>query len=88
MTRNYKPLKDEQPLYYSTTVENGKIVKHDNDPKHAVYSSQIETIQQRAKLWHDWLAENVSDAYEYGVVKDEVAVKYNDVMQEFMDGIR
>jgi hypothetical protein len=83
---NYTPDKNEKPLYYSTTVENGEIVHHEGDEAYAVYSSQISTIQSRAKLWHEWLTENHPEAYEWGIVNEEAFTEYADIRQQFMDG--
>lgn len=87
--KNFKRNPDEKPYYFSSTVENGKVVKHEGDMAHAVYRSEMEESRRRSDLWHKWLEKNESDAYhEMGVVKDEFYAKHYSVMQAFMDGGR
>lgn len=83
-------INEEQPLYYSSTVENGKVVKHEGDPKYAVYESVINETQRRAGLWHKWVKDNVgNDAYdELGIMNADVHAKYTDVRNQFMNGER
>ena len=87
--KNFKRPENEQPYYYSSTVENGKVIKHDGDLDHAVYKSEVEEIQRRASLWHKWVDKNVPDAYgELGVIKPEVMTEYHYINRQFMDGER
>ena len=87
--KNFKRPENEEPYYYSSTVENGKVIKHDGDPDHAVYKSEMEEIQRRAKLWHEWIEKNITNAYdEWGVIKPEVMTEYHHINRQFMDGER
>ena len=88
---NFTRPADEKPYYYSSTVENGQVIKHEGDPAHAVYQSEIAESQRRSNLWHKWLEANVPDAYStdgLGIVQDDVMAKYHDVCRQFMDGER
>lgn len=89
MLKNFTRPEGEEVYYYSSTVENGEVIRHDGDPDHAVYKSEIEEQQRRASLWHEWLEENQEDAYgPWGVVKEDVFTKHSEVNRQFMDGER
>jgi len=89
MLKNFTRPKDEKPYYYSTTVEGNEVVRHDNEPNHAVYQSETREIQRRADLWHKWVQANVPNAYDsWGVLDSEVANKYWDINRQFIDGER
>ena len=79
--KNFVRPEGEKPYYYSTTVENGEIVRHDFDEAHAVYKSEMEETTRRANLWHKWVEENVPNAYSedgLGILKPEVMAVYRD----------
>lgn len=87
--KNFKRPENEDPYYYSSTVENGRVIKHDGDPDHAVYKSEIREIQRRSNLWHKWVSRNVTEAYDnIGAIKSDVMAKYHDVNRQFMNGER
>lgn len=82
-------LKEEKPYYYSSTVENGKVIEHEGDPKHAVYLSEINKSQKRSDLWHKWVEKNVPNAYNsLGVLDPNVYEKHIETCKEFMNGSR
>lgn len=79
--------KKEKVFYYSSTVEDGKVTTHEGDPAHAVYLSDIETIQKRSARWHKWVEKNVPGAYDdMGILDPEVMAKYSDICDQFMNG--
>lgn len=81
--------KNEKPYYYSNTVENGKIVEHEGDEKHAVYLSEMKESTKRANRWHKWVEKNVPNAYNgWGIMDEDVYAKYNNILKEFMSGAR
>lgn len=87
--KNFKRPENEEPYYYSSTVENGKVIEHDGDPDHAVYKSEVRETNRRANLWHTWVEANVPNAYgDWGVLEPDVMAKYYDVNRQFMDGER
>lgn len=87
--KNFKRPENEEPYYYSSTVENGKVIEHDGDPRHAVYKSEMRETSRRANLWHEWVEKNVPDAYDNnGVLNPKVYYKYLDVNRAFLDGDR
>ena len=87
--KNFKRPENEEPYYYSSTIEKGKIIKHDGDPDHAVYKSEMREITRRANLWHEWVSRNVPKAYDnIGAIKSEVYSKYRDINRQFIDGER
>jgi hypothetical protein len=87
--KNFTRPKNEKLYYYSSSVEAGKVIKHDGDPKHAVYLTEIEELRRRSNLWHRWLDKNVVDPYDsLGAVKDRVYFAYSAVREQFMNGER
>ncbi len=87
--KNFKRPKDEKPLYYSTTVENGKIIKHKGDPKHAEYKSEMDESNKRANLWHKWVEKNYKKAYNnIGIINQEKYNENTEIVRQFMDGER
>lgn len=87
--QNFTRPKDEKPYYYSSTVENGKVVRHDGDPDHAVYQSEIKEINARANRWHKWVEKNIPNAYDgLGILNPDIAAKHHETMRQFMDGER
>lgn len=89
MLANFTRPKEEKPYYFSSTVENGKVIKHEGDMNHAVYLSEVQEIQRRADLWHKWVEANVPHAYsEMGVLDEEVMFVHSEVRRQFMEGER
>ena len=85
--KNFTRPKDEIPYYYSSTVEDGKVVEHEGEEEHAVYMSELNEGSRRANLWHAWLEKNVANPHDsLGAVRDEVYAEYQHVLQVFMDG--
>lgn len=89
MLVNFTRPEGEQPLYYSSTVENGKVIQHEGDLDHAVYKSEMDEIHRRADLWHKWVEENVPNAYDgWGAMNPDVFAEHSEVRRQFMDGER
>lgn len=89
MIKNFTRPAGEKPYYYSTTVENGKVIEHTGDEKHAVYDSEIKEIQRRADLWHKWVEKNFDNAYDkWGCINGQIAYFNQHIKEQFMDGER
>lgn len=89
MLKNFTRPKDEKPYYYSTTVEENEIVRHEGDPKHAVYQSEIREIQRRAAMWHKWVQKSFPDAYnEWGQIDEQIVKDFWHINRQFMEGER
>ena len=85
--KNFTRLKGEKPYYYSSTVENGIVVKHEGEPEFAVYESEMQEISRRADLWHEWVENNFPDAYDsLGIINQDIMFTHKDVCNKFMDG--
>lgn len=87
--KNFKRKPSEKPYYYASSVKNGKVIYHEGDLKHAIYLSEIKESTKRANKWHKWVEKNYKNAYNsIGVLNEDVAVKNNHIMNQFMDGLR
>ena len=87
--KNFTRPKDEKPYYYSTTVEANEVVRHDGEPDHAVYKSEMQEIRRRADLWHDWVQANIPNAYnEWGAIDTNVLYSNWEINRQFMNGER
>jgi hypothetical protein len=87
--QNFIRPKNEQPKYYASTVEDGKIIKHDGEPEYAVYKSEMDETERRANLWHNWVDKNVANAYDgLGIMDDRIYYKFSAIREQFMNGER
>lgn len=87
--KNFKRPKGEKPYYYASTVEEGKVIKHEGEIEHAMYLSEMKETSRRANLWHAWVEKNVKKAYDgLGIINRDVYEKYSSIREEFMDGLR
>ena len=89
MIKNFTPPEGEQPLYYSTTIEDGVVVRHDGDPQHAVYESVIRELHRRADRWHKWVTERYLNPYDsMGCIDPDIWAANQEINKQFMDGER
>ncbi len=87
--KNFTRPKGEKPFYYSSTVENGKVIYHEGEKNHAVYKSEMDEIEKRANRWHKWIEKNYKNAYSSaGVIKEAIYTKNIAINKQFMDGLR
>jgi hypothetical protein len=87
--KNFTPPEGEEPFYYSTTIEDGVVVRHDGDPQYAVYRSGIEELRIRSNRWHRWVTENYAGAYDsLGIIREDIFLKDREINRQFMDGER
>ena len=87
--KNFTRPKGEKPAYYASTVEDGEVVQHNGDLKHAMYHSEIEETQRRANLYHEWIGKNYRKAFNgIGFMNTEIWVETTKVRNEFMNGER
>lgn len=90
MLANFRRPSGEKPYYFSSTVENGKVVKHDGDINHAVYKSEMDEISRRANLWHAWVEKNHPEAYDGlgTLLNSDIPDRFADIRIAFMEGER
>lgn len=90
MLANFTRPKGEKVLYFSSSVENGEVIKHDGDMAHAMYSSEMSEISRRADLWHEWVGKNFPGSYDgLGTLfESDVYHEQADVREAFMRGER
>lgn len=90
MLANFTRPEGEEPYYFSSTVVDGEVIKHDGEMAYAVYKSEMEESSRRSNLWHAWVEKNYPEAYdELGTLfGSDIYHEQAEVREAFMRGER